>query len=73
MALTTLDKFLKLREQGELPKGDICVGKCGKEIHTAITGRQPTAKGDMCDDCYFDELSDVLEKSPIRTARIRRG
>ena len=50
----------------------ICI-KCKQELRESVTGCRYTADGYVCSDCYFDLLSDILEKYPIRTARIRRG
>ena len=46
---------------------------CGCVLHETSTGNRWTEKGCTCSDCYFDTLSEVVERNPIRTARIRRG
>jgi hypothetical protein len=38
---------------------------CHKPIQTAITGCNKTGDGFKCDDCYFDDLGDLIEKHPI--------
>lgn len=38
---------------------------CGTVLQPAITGEQKSSKGIVCDDCYYDLISDELEKHPI--------
>lgn len=61
-----------------MDKGDLIIpaDRCafgGEELHTAITGRNHTSAGDLCDDHYYEILGAIVEEHPIRTFRIRRG
>jgi len=66
-------EFMDKMDKGELkiPADKCAIG--GEELHTAITGRQHTKDGDVCDDHYFEALGALIEEHPIRTFGIRRG
>jgi hypothetical protein len=69
----TAREFLRRMEEnhdfGDAPK----CAKCGKPLSESVTGNRYTGDGFVDSDCYFKQASDILEKFPIRTARIRRG
>jgi hypothetical protein len=46
---------------------------CNTDLQETVTGRRRSPKGDVCSDCYFEQLGEVVEESPISTARVRRG
>ena len=47
---------------------------CSQVLSESVTGnRAISGEGFADSDCYFELLSKVVEESPIRTARIRKG
>ncbi len=74
MALT-LQQFRDLM-RSENPKRfahqPVC-SSCHQPLSESVTGNRTVGDGVMDSDCYFDELSEVVESVPIRTARVRRG
>lgn len=66
-------EFLHRMKTSSAFRGKQCAGNCGTTLATAITGRQRTADGDMCDDCYFERLGEVVEQCPPRAPRRGRG
>jgi hypothetical protein len=49
-----------------------CCVKC-KEHLTESTGRNKTAYGLMCDDCYYEALGKLIEEHPIGVPGTHRG
>ncbi len=49
-----------------------CV-ECKVPLQETVTGNRKTDKGHMCSDCYFQMLSDELDKHPIFMPRAIRG
>jgi hypothetical protein len=50
--------------------GTCCI-KCKDPVDIDINGMQKVKDGYMCDDCYFEELSNEVEKHPIGPGRRR--
>lgn len=73
MTLTALE-FLKNRKLKDLVK-DYEDGVCTICLKVTMhhDNVEPTSTGYAHFDCYWDTLSEVLERSPIRTPGIRRG
>ncbi|MDP1688748.1 MAG: hypothetical protein Q8L47_01290 [bacterium] len=72
MPAMSVKEFIERMDRGDLI---IPADKCaygGEELHTAITGRNHTSAGDLCDDHYYEILGAIVEEHPIRTFRIRR-
>jgi hypothetical protein len=46
---------------------------CGVLLQETITGRRPTPKGDACSDCYYEQLGEIIESSPITSGGFHRG
>lgn len=40
-------------------------GKCGITIQEFLTGKHSVEEGVYCDECFFDELGELVEKYPI--------
>lgn len=45
--------------------------RCGEPLRESVTGNRHTADGWVDSDCYFDGLSEVVERFPIRSALVR--
>jgi len=71
MALTA-QEYIARAKAGHSPQPPRCV-VCGAELRESVTGCRWTEQGYVDSDCYFDGLSDIVERHPIRTPRIRRG
>ena len=41
-----------------------CPG-CGGSLQPSLLGPQATASGELCEDCYFDQLGAIVESHPI--------
>ncbi len=53
---------------GEKPA---CTG-CGTPIQPIFTGSNTLADGSqMCDDCYFEELGNEIDRHPVGALRVR--
>jgi len=46
---------------------------CGVVLQTTITGREQTAAGEACSDCYYEKLGEAVESHPIVSGRVGRG
>ena len=46
---------------------------CGVVIQTNITGINKSPKGMVCDDCYYQEWGEEIEKHPVGHPHIHRG
>jgi len=66
--LVTVDEVSKMSrdEFVNRPNPNKCY-KCKTPLHAQTTGCRDTKKGLMCDDCYFKEMSDYIDKNPINT------
>ena len=69
----TARQFLESMQQGHKFDNERGCAHCGNELSESKTGSRQFGEGYADSDCYFDELSKVIEKNPIQTARIRRG
>ena len=45
---------------------------CGAPLSKTLTGKNLSPKGIVCDDCYYEQMSEELEKYPIGHHRVRR-
>lgn len=63
------ERVEKLRES--LPEGTKC-SKCGKEIKTESPDEYPKTINNkpLCDDCWFKEVGEEIEKHPIMSPRM---
>jgi hypothetical protein len=52
--------------------GQQCVS-CGILLQESITGRRKTCDGDVCSDCYYEKVGEVIDQHPITSGRVRRG
>jgi hypothetical protein len=46
---------------------------CSILLQETITGKRRTEHGDVCSDCYYEVLGEVIDEHPIVSARVRRG
>ncbi len=69
----TVQQFLQLdlKSVSGVDRQTTC-GRCSDELRENQTGYRLGADGPRCSDCYFDELSDLLEKHPIGLPSVRR-
>ena len=72
MALSLKDFVETYVHQDDAEETHRC-GQCNRVLRETITGCRKTEAGYRCSDCYFKELSDLIEQSPIRTPYARRG
>lgn len=72
MKLGELLKMKTTEERAALCPGTPCAD-CGVRLQGAITGRQQTAYGELCDDCYYERIGDLVEEFPIGIPRMHRG
>ena len=56
----------------DLPEAQRCVS-CSIPLQETITGCRKTEDGHKCSDCYYEEIGEELEKSPLFTRRISHG
>jgi hypothetical protein len=49
------------REAGDMEKCD----DCGVPLQEAIYGYRKVGEGAKCSDCYFDQISDLIDQAPI--------
>ena len=61
--MMTIDEYLST-PYSENPDSERC-GGCSTMISGTVTGRNQTDEGVRCDDCYFDDLGDLVEKHPV--------
>ncbi len=45
---------------------------CGVELRNSTTGIHRTKTGLRCTDCFYDELSEIIDQHPIGTPGLRR-
>lgn len=45
---------------------------CGCELRENLTGYRASGDGIRCSDCYFDDLSEIIEKHPVGIPGLRR-
>jgi hypothetical protein len=38
-----------------------------------VTGKRRVGEEDVCSDCYYEKLGELVEQHPITTGRVRRG
>jgi len=69
----SLEEFVAKYEHDEDAEETHRCQKCNCVLREIVTGCRKTDQGDFCSDCYFNELSDVIEQSPIRKPFARRG
>jgi hypothetical protein len=39
--------------------------KCGIKLQSNVTGKRELKNGLVCDDCFFEEFGDFVDKNPI--------
>jgi NAD-dependent SIR2 family protein deacetylase len=69
----TVDQFIALdltRQAGS--HGQVRCAKCQSELRENITGYRCGSDGPRCSDCYFGELSDLVEAHPVGLPALRR-
>lgn len=71
MTISAREFLLRMEDKGH-PGAPTCC-RCGGTLHESVTGNRFTGQGYMDSDCYFEALGELVESSPVRTARIRRG
>lgn len=69
MALMSLAEYLA-RPKGALTPAEHCAC-CSVPLQSTITGRRPSDRGTVCDDCYFDLLGDEVEQHPVGRGTVR--
>jgi hypothetical protein len=47
--------------------------KCKVVLQETITGKRQLGSANACSDCFYGELGDIIEQSPIASAGTRRG
>ena len=47
--------------------------KCNKQLSSFLTGKNSTKKGELCDDCYYEEFGDELDEFPIQKVTNTNG
>jgi len=69
---------IKLKELIENPAllqekiGQGCAS-CGVLLQESITGKRKTSAGDVCSDCYYEKMGELIDQHPIVCGRVRRG
>ena len=62
-------EFLERMKTNDFPQV-LCGCGCGKPLEPRVDGeRQKIGGKEVNDDCYYDSLSEVIEKYPIRKPR----
>ena len=46
---------------------------CGVLLQETITGKRRIGDQEVCSDCYYERLGELIEEHPITTGRVRRG
>lgn len=46
---------------------------CGVVLKETVTGKRRLGDADVCSDCYYEKLGELVEEHPITTGRVRRG
>ena len=69
MKKTGLEQVEKIIETMRKSGSGTCCVKCKEPVDIDINGMQKVSNGFMCDDCYFEELGDEVEKHPICSPR----
>lgn len=60
--------------QRNAPVGVTACACCGIPLQESLTGNRTYADGShVCSDCYFDDLGDEIETTPIGALRVVRG
>ena len=67
----TVEQFLKLDLSGSAGDGQVRCAKCRTELRENITGYRCGGEGPSCSDCYFNELSKLVEVHPIGLPALR--
>jgi transposase-like protein len=52
--------------------GQVRCAACDSDLRENITGYRCGATGPRCSDCYFAELSDLVESHPVGIPALRR-
>jgi hypothetical protein len=70
MMAIKLSELAKMTDEQirNLSPGTKCVA-CGCRIQRTITGEQQTSDGPVCDDCYYKQLGEVIDKHPLGLPR----
>jgi hypothetical protein len=59
-------------EEADADKANRCA-KCDCVLQEIVSGRRKLGDKYVCSGCYFDDLSNFVEESPIQAPRVRRG
>jgi hypothetical protein len=46
---------------------------CGVLLQETITGKRMIGEEEVCSDCYYERLGDLVEQHPITSGRIPRS
>ena len=46
---------------------------CGVLLQETITGKRREGDHEVCSDCYYERLGQLIEEHPIVGARVHRG
>ena len=69
----TVEQFVELdlatHRNGD---GQVTCAKCKTDLRENITGYRCGTDGPSCSDCYFDELSRLVEAHPVGIPALRR-
>ena len=69
---TLKGKQLSQLRPGALPHAQQTCTHCKTELRENFTGVRPGPEGLLCSDCYFDQLSHVIEECPVGRPGVRR-
>jgi hypothetical protein len=53
-------------------EGPVCA-VCHILLQETITGKRRIGDKEVCSDCYYEKLGELVEEHPIATGRVRRG
>ena len=68
----TVEQFVELDLTTHNGDGQVRCAKCKTDLRENITGYLCGAGGPSCSDCYFDELSNLVEVHPMGIPALRR-
>ena len=68
----TVEQFTKLDLASRSGDGQVRCANCNAELRENITGYRCGRGGPSCSDCYFDELSKLVEAHPVGIPALRR-
>jgi len=68
----TIEEFVHLDLSRSDGDGQVRCVKCKADLRENITGYHCSSGGPSCSDCYFDELSKLVEAHPVGIPALRR-